>query len=100
MAKFSGAVTVTDLNDFIAPSQACVVNLDGGKLQNASETFVSLWVRCCLAFGPADSMATRGHHLPSHPLVAGRSGAAAAPRRPRLSTSRRIWGGPSEGIAA
>ena len=29
---FSGAVKIGDLNDFIAPSQACVVSLDGGKL--------------------------------------------------------------------
>lgn len=29
---FSGAVKIGDLNDFIAPSQACVVSLEGGKL--------------------------------------------------------------------
>lgn len=29
---FSGAVKIGDLNDFIAPSQACVVSLSGGKL--------------------------------------------------------------------
>ncbi|GAQ90605.1 ferredoxin hydrogenase [Klebsormidium nitens] len=29
--KWSGAVRVADLNDFIAPSQACVVNLKGQK---------------------------------------------------------------------
>ena len=27
MSSFSGAVKLADLNDFIAPSQACVVNL-------------------------------------------------------------------------
>jgi hypothetical protein len=27
--KWSGAVKLVDLNDFIAPSQACVVNLKG-----------------------------------------------------------------------
>ncbi len=31
MAQFSGAVKLADLNDFIAPSQACVVNVDGSK---------------------------------------------------------------------
>jgi hypothetical protein len=31
MAQFSGAVKLADLNDFIAPSQACVVKLDGNK---------------------------------------------------------------------
>ena len=31
MAQFSGAVKLADLNDFIAPSQACVVKLDGSK---------------------------------------------------------------------
>eukprot|EP00897_Mesotaenium_endlicherianum_P006824 jgi/Mesen1/616/ME000108S10774 len=29
--KFSGAVRIVDLNDYIAPSQACVVNLKGQK---------------------------------------------------------------------
>lgn len=29
---FSGTVKIGDLNDFIAPSQACVVNLNGGKI--------------------------------------------------------------------
>jgi hypothetical protein len=28
MSNFSGAVKLADLNDFIAPSQACVVNLE------------------------------------------------------------------------
>lgn len=31
MAQFSGAVKLADLNDFIAPSQACVVNINGKK---------------------------------------------------------------------
>ena len=31
MAQFSGAVKLADLNDFIAPSQACIVNVDGSK---------------------------------------------------------------------
>lgn len=31
MAQFSGAVKLADLNDFIAPSQACVVNINGSK---------------------------------------------------------------------
>ena len=31
MAQFSGAVKLADLNDFIAPSQACVVNFNGSK---------------------------------------------------------------------
>eukprot|EP00850_Spirogloea_muscicola_P003801 SM000015S01301 [mRNA] locus=s15:1147765:1152150:+ [translate_table: standard] len=31
--RFSGALRVADLNDFIAPSQACVVSLKGHKLQ-------------------------------------------------------------------
>jgi hypothetical protein len=29
MAQFSGTIKLTDLNDFIAPSQACVVSLQG-----------------------------------------------------------------------
>ena len=31
MANFSGAVRIGDVSDFIAPTQACVVNLDGSK---------------------------------------------------------------------
>lgn len=33
--SFSGAVKIGDLNDFIAPSQACVVTLEGNKLSAA-----------------------------------------------------------------
>jgi hypothetical protein len=33
-AMFSGAVKIGDLDDFISPAQACVVNLEGGKLPN------------------------------------------------------------------
>ena len=35
MSKFSSTVKVGDLNDFIAPSQACVVSLQGTKLDAA-----------------------------------------------------------------
>jgi len=31
MGQFSGAVKLADLNDFIAPSQACVVSIHGKK---------------------------------------------------------------------
>jgi hypothetical protein len=30
MAQFSGTVKIGDLNDFIAPSQSCVVSVQGG----------------------------------------------------------------------
>jgi hypothetical protein len=30
MAQFSGTVKIGELNDFIAPSQSCVVSLQGG----------------------------------------------------------------------
>ena len=33
MAQFSGAIRISDLNDYISPSQACVVALKGSKLQ-------------------------------------------------------------------
>jgi hypothetical protein len=36
MANFSGAVKIGDLNDFIAPSQACVLNLDGSAKAHES----------------------------------------------------------------
>ena len=32
MSNFSGAIKLGDLSDFIAPSQACVVKLDGSKV--------------------------------------------------------------------
>ena len=32
MAQFSGAVKLADLNDFIAPSQACIITLSGKKI--------------------------------------------------------------------
>jgi hypothetical protein len=32
MSNFSGAIKLADLSDFIAPSQACVVKLDGNKV--------------------------------------------------------------------
>jgi len=37
MASFSGAIRIGDLNDFIAPSQACVVSLNGNKLETKDE---------------------------------------------------------------
>ena len=45
MAQFSGAVKLADLNDFIAPSQACVVNINGkkdGVLQLDNEDIIKL----------------------------------------------------------
>ncbi|BDA43699.1 Cytosolic iron-sulfur assembly component 3 [Coccomyxa sp. Obi] len=44
MAQFSGAVKLADLNDFIAPSQACVVNINGrkeGAIQLDSNEFIN-----------------------------------------------------------
>lgn len=35
MAGFSGTVKISDVSDFIAPSQACIVNLDGSKQPDA-----------------------------------------------------------------
>jgi hypothetical protein len=49
MAAFSGAVKIGDLNDFIAPSQACVV-----ALQQPAAASVS--GRCC-AVGAVASVA-------------------------------------------
>ncbi len=42
MAQFSGAVKLADLNDFIAPSQACVVNIHGKKEGNIKLDFDDL----------------------------------------------------------
>jgi hypothetical protein len=41
---FSGAVKIGDLSDFIAPSQSCVVTLEGNKILDASS---DLEVRRC-----------------------------------------------------
>lgn len=38
MSGFSGAVKIaSDLNDFIAPSQSCVVSLNGNKLNETDQ---------------------------------------------------------------
>lgn len=37
MALFSGSVKITDLNDYIAPSQSCVVSLKGTQLDDAAK---------------------------------------------------------------
>lgn len=54
MAQFSGAVKLADLNDFIAPSQACVVNISGkkdGALQLDNEEIITYpEVHPCLYF--------------------------------------------------
>lgn len=51
MDKFSGAVRLADLNDFIAPSQACVVNLKGSnKLQEEASDDVQLQPRPAKGF--------------------------------------------------
>ena len=50
---FSGAVKIGDLNDFIAPSQACVVSLEGGKLAAAADAEVRR------AQGPGQMLAAR-----------------------------------------
>jgi iron only hydrogenase large subunit-like protein len=41
MAQFSGALKLADLNDFIAPSQACVVTLNGNKIDSNDQSEVS-----------------------------------------------------------
>eukprot|EP00208_Stichococcus_sp_RCC1054_P005795 CAMPEP_0206141238 /NCGR_PEP_ID=MMETSP1473-20131121/12200_1 /ASSEMBLY_ACC=CAM_ASM_001109 /TAXON_ID=1461547 /ORGANISM="Stichococcus sp, Strain RCC1054" /LENGTH=46 /DNA_ID= /DNA_START= /DNA_END= /DNA_ORIENTATION= len=38
MSSFSGTIKLGDLSDFIAPSQACVVKADGGKVTLDSKT--------------------------------------------------------------
>ena len=37
--KFSAALRIGDLNDFIAPSQACIVSLKGLKKNDKPEVF-------------------------------------------------------------
>ena len=45
MAQFSGAVKIADLNDFIAPSQSCVVSLKGNKLEIGKDEQVCIHIR-------------------------------------------------------
>jgi hypothetical protein len=42
MATFSGVVRIGDVNDFIVPSQACVLNLDGRQVETAQVRRVAL----------------------------------------------------------
>lgn len=39
---FSGAVKIGDLNDFIAPSQACVVKIGATKVKEPADAEVGL----------------------------------------------------------
>ena len=41
MGSFSATIKVTDLNDFIAPSQACVVSLESLKSKPIPSDFQS-----------------------------------------------------------
>jgi hypothetical protein len=59
MASFSGAIRIGDLNDFIAPSQACVVSLNGNKLETKDEQEVSRIIAfhaegTCFPFDPTN----------------------------------------------
>lgn len=48
---FSTAVKLGDLNDFIAPSQACVVNISGKPVQQTQDDQEVRWQRCLCALG-------------------------------------------------
>ncbi len=52
MANFSGAVRIADLNDFIAPSQQCVVSLNGDKGADAKPIQVSALSSCLMRTCP------------------------------------------------
>ena len=58
MANFSGAVRIGDVNDFIAPSQACVLNLDGSV---AEQPKVRRY-RSCDELVDVQTAVTDGHH--------------------------------------
>lgn len=99
MAQFSGAVKLADLNDFIAPSQACVVTLSGKKVGElpSDEAFA---VRC-----PCDSRTSLCSHAATswasyhflcyvYFLVYLLSGSCLACHQPRRAFSIRAWAGP------
>lgn len=46
MNNFSGTIKLGDLSDFIAPSQACVVKLDGGKVTLDSKALGEVITLC------------------------------------------------------
>ncbi len=53
MSNFSGAIKLQDLSDFIAPSQACVVKLDGSKkldlqADDAGEVSAAVRMHVCM----------------------------------------------------
>lgn len=43
MASFSGAIKLSGVSDFIAPSQSCIVNVQEGKLQEQPEVSCISW---------------------------------------------------------
>ena len=50
MGSFSGAVKIGDVNDFITPAQACVLNLDGSKAEGTKVQPFNDLVDSMLAF--------------------------------------------------
>ena len=87
---FSGAVKIGDVNDFIAPSQACVVALDGNKISSADAAaevgftgigdLVLFLIRSdnILPALPIYLIVSTHLHLTRHVRAAGLSAAAAA----------------------
>ncbi len=63
---FSGAVRITDLNDFIAPSQACVVALNGKPSQGGGGGSGRAAVQL-LEVSVFDATTTSSHSLHSTP---------------------------------
>lgn len=65
--SFSGALKLADVSDFIAPSQACVVNLNSGKLDLADADGLQVTFTLLPPFNlrlPASArVQSRGHTL-------------------------------------
>ena len=68
MTQFSGAVKLGDLNDFINPSQACIVALEGARRPppgpNLAGAFAAL-----PAAAPPDRRSARRLTRPVHPTL-------------------------------
>lgn len=74
---FSGAVKLGDLNDFIAPSQACVVNLAPNAKLDAMDLQVRKF-RLLLITLPRTELGVCLHRVSALAGCAGGHGAAAA----------------------
>jgi len=68
MTQFSGAVKLGDLNDFINPSQACIVALEGAR-RSRPDRISRVPSRLAPAAAPPDRRSARRLTRPVHPTL-------------------------------